>query len=83
VVKVRNPPSYITEEAWRAVEEAVESSVVIKVEGEEDMLSLVFIELAPPRSVVVYGHYLGAMIAIPVDWYRDKIRRLFNYLEKC
>ncbi|AKT35296.1 Uncharacterized protein conserved in archaea [Pyrobaculum sp. WP30] len=83
VVKVRNPPGYITEEAWRAVEEAVESSVVIKVEGEEDMLSLAFIELAPPRSVVVYGHYLGAMIAVPVDWYRDKIRRLFNYLEKC
>jgi uncharacterized protein (UPF0218 family) len=33
--------------------------------------------------VVVYGHYLGAMIAIPVDWYRDEISKLFNYLEKC
>jgi uncharacterized protein (UPF0218 family) len=33
--------------------------------------------------VVVYGHYLGAMIAIPVDWYRDEIAKLFNYLEKC
>jgi len=83
VVRVHNPPGYITDEAWRAVEEAVKSRVVIKVEGEEDMLSLAFIELAPPRSVVVYGHYLGAMIAIPVDWYRGRIRKLFDYLEKC
>ncbi len=83
VVRVYNPPGYITEEAWAAVKEAVRGHVVIKVEGEEDMLSLAFIKLAPPQSVVVYGHYLGAMIAIPVDWYRDEIAKLFNYLEKC
>lgn len=83
VVRVYNPPGYITEEAWAAVEEAVRGHIVIKVEGEEDMLSLAFIKLAPPRSVVVYGHYLGAMIAIPVDWYRDEIVKLFDYLEKC
>ncbi len=83
VIKVYNPPGYITEEAWAAVEEAVRGHVVIKVEGEEDMLSLAFIKLAPPQSVVVYGHYLGAMIAIPVDWYRDEIVKLFSYLEEC
>jgi Uncharacterized protein conserved in archaea len=83
VVRVHNPPGYITDEAWRAVEEAVKTRLVIKVEGEEDMLSLAFIKLAPPHSVVVYGHYLGAMIVIPVDWYREDIAKLFEYLEKC
>ncbi|MEM0277129.1 MAG: DUF359 domain-containing protein [Pyrobaculum sp.] len=83
VIRVNNPPGYITEEAWAAVEEAVEGGVLIKVDGEEDMLSLAFIKLAPPRSVVAYGHYLGALVAIPVDWYRDSILRLFNYLEQC
>lgn len=83
VIKVVNPPGYITEEAWAAVKEAVGGGVVIKVGGEEDMLSLAFIKLAPPRSIVAYGHYMGALIAIPVDWYRSDILKLFNYLEKC
>ncbi|ABL87672.1 Protein of unknown function DUF359 [Pyrobaculum islandicum DSM 4184] len=82
-IEVYNPPGYITEEAWIAVEEAVRDNVMIKVNGEEDMLSLAFIKLAPPHSVVVYGHYMGALIAIPVDWYRDAICKLFEYLEKC
>ncbi|AET32752.1 DUF359 domain-containing protein [Pyrobaculum ferrireducens] len=83
VIRVVNPPGYITEEAWAAVEEAVGGGVVIKVEGEEDMLSLAFIKLAPPRSIVAYGHYMGALIAVPVDWYRSYILKLFDYLEKC
>ncbi|ACB40456.1 DUF359 domain-containing protein [Pyrobaculum neutrophilum] len=83
VIKVVNPPGYITEEAWAAVEEAVGGGVLIKVEGEEDMLALAFIKMAPPRSLVVYGHYKGALIAVMVDWYRDAIDRLLQYLEKC
>jgi len=83
VIKVNNPPGYITEEAWSAVEEAVRGGVIIKVEGEEDMLSLAFIKLAPPKSIVAYGHYLGALIALPVDWYKEYVLKLFDYLEKC
>lgn len=83
VIKVNNPPGYITEEAWSAVEEAVKGGVIIKVEGEEDMLSLAFIKLAPPKSIVAYGHYLGALIALPVDWYKEYVLKLFDYLEKC
>ena len=83
VLRVRNPPGYISEEAWAAVEEAVKGGVMIKVEGEEDMLSLAFIKLAPPRSLVAYGHYKGALIAIPVDWYREPRLKLFESLEPC
>ncbi len=84
VIRVRNPPGYITEEAWSAVEIAVRNrDVMIKVEGEEDMLSLAFIKMAPPKSIVTYGHYLGALIAIPIDWYRSYLLKLFDYLEEC
>ncbi|MFN7105409.1 MAG: GTP-dependent dephospho-CoA kinase family protein [Pyrobaculum sp.] len=84
VLRVRNPPGYITAEAWTAVEEAVrDGGVIIKVEGEEDMLSLAFIKLAPSHSIVIYGHYLGALVAIPVDWYRESVLKLFDYLERC
>lgn len=83
VVEVVNPPGYITDEAWSAVEKAVEGGVVVKVRGEEDMLSLAFIKLAPPRSIVAYGHYMGALIAIPVDWYRRDLLKLFDFLERC
>lgn len=83
IIRVKNPPGYITSEAWSAVEIAVRESVMIKVEGEEDMLSLAFIKLAPPHSIVAYGHYLEGLVAIPVDWYRPDILKLFQYLDSC
>ena len=83
VVKVRNPPGYITEEAWAAVEDALRNhGTLLLVEGEEDMLSLAFIALASDDSAVVYGHYLGALIIIPVGKYKE-IRELLKYMEVC
>ncbi|MEL9991451.1 MAG: DUF359 domain-containing protein [Thermoproteus sp.] len=83
VLRVKNPPGYITEDAWAAVREAVGSpGTLILVDGEEDMLSLAFIALAPEDSAVVYGHYRGALIIIPVGAYKE-IRRLLDYMEGC
>jgi uncharacterized protein (UPF0218 family) len=83
IVSVRNPPGYITEEAWAAVEDAVRTpGTLLLVEGEEDMLSLAFIALAPDDSAVVYGHYRGALIVIPVGRYKE-IRELLKYMEPC
>lgn len=83
VVRVKNPPGYITGEAWEAVEVAVRSRVLLKVDGEEDLLSLAFIKLAPPKSIVAYGHYAGALVVILTDFYRDVLLKLFDYMEKC
>jgi len=83
VVTVHNPPSRITGEAWSAVREAVRGGIAVRVDGEEDMLALAFIKLAPPRSLVVYGHYAGALVAVMVDWYRDAILKLFEYMGEC
>jgi uncharacterized protein (UPF0218 family) len=57
VVAVRNPPGTITCEAWAALDQAVQDSETTKivVEGEEDLLALVAIIVAPENSVVIYG----------------------------
>lgn len=83
VVKVRNPPGYITEEAWDAVRKAVESGdMLIVVEGEEDLLSLAFIALGPDDAAVAYGHYGGALVFIPLKAYRV-LAKLLDYMDPC
>jgi len=69
VLKCRNPPGTLAEEAVRAVETAVEraaggSRVMVVVDGEEDLLALPAIASAPPRSLVVYGLWFGACVAV-------------------
>lgn len=71
VVNVRNPPGYITGEAWSAVSKAIEEEdTLIVVDGEEDLLSLVFIAEGRDDAAVAYGHYAGALIFIPIKPYR-------------
>ncbi|MFB6490122.1 MAG: GTP-dependent dephospho-CoA kinase family protein [Thermoproteus sp. AZ2] len=80
VVKVQNPPGYITGEAWSAVSEAVEEEdTLIVVEGEEDLLSLAFIAEGRDDAAVAYGHYAGALIFIPIKPYRA-LKRLIELL---
>jgi len=57
VVNVKNPAGTITEEAWLAIEKAMEDSrrTKIVVDGEEDLLTLVAILTAPENSLVLYG----------------------------
>ena len=57
VVRVANPAGGITAAAWAAILEAFKSSdrVRVEVHGEEDLLALVAIALAPDGAAVVYG----------------------------
>ncbi len=57
ILRVRNPPGTITDEAWEAIERAAQSSerTKIVVEGEEDLLALVAIIAVPEDSVIIYG----------------------------
>lgn len=69
IVECVNPPGFLTFSAIQAVEEAVKNAqagdlVLVSVQGEEDLLSLPAIALAPPRSIVVYGLWLGACVAV-------------------
>lgn len=66
VIKVKNPPGTITDEAWLAVEKAMRDSQRTKiiVDGEEDLLTLVAILTAPENSLVLYGQPHKGVVAI-------------------
>ena len=57
VLHVGNPPGTITEEAVSAIREGLKNQerVMIVVDGEEDLLTLVAIAYAPENAFVVYG----------------------------
>ncbi len=56
-IRIENPPSLIKKEAWNTIEKAIEKEekVILFVDGEEDMLSLVAIALCPLGGIVIYG----------------------------
>ena len=65
IVPVKNPQGTITEEAIKAIREALESDehVHVIVDGEEDLLTLVAVLYAPEKSLVVYGQpYVGIVV---------------------
>ncbi len=57
IVHAKNPPGTITDEAVKAVREALSSQeeVHLVVEGEEDLLALIAVLYAPEKSFVIYG----------------------------
>src|SRR3989304_6590750 len=68
VVHVENPPGTITEEATKAIREALESEkhVQVIVDGEEDLLTLIAVLYAPERSLVVYGQPNEGIVIVKV-----------------
>jgi hypothetical protein len=79
--RVRNDPGTIGSEAWAAVEEAVESGdAVMIVDGEEDLLTLVAIAIAPLGSFVMYGQPNEGLVMVEVDDPAKK--RACSFLER-
>ena len=56
----------ITDEAWLAIEKAMEHSLRTKivVEGEEDLLTLVAILTVPEDSLVLYGQPRKGVVVV-------------------
>jgi hypothetical protein len=84
VIHVRNPPGTITEEAWRAVKNALKQRRLIKivVDGEEDLLALPVLLHAPLNALVVYGQPYEGIVAIKVTQRkRQKARRIIKAME--
>ena len=78
VVKVRNPRSHITEEAYEAIKEAVKAAgkgerTLILVDGEEDLLALPAFAEAPNGYCVVFGVPGKGVMVIEVS---DEVREL-------
>jgi uncharacterized protein (UPF0218 family) len=83
VYRVRNPPGHISSEAEEAVKIALSSGCTswIKVEGEEDLLTLIAIAEAPLNSIVLYGQPNEGVVVVQVDekvkqWIRSIIDRM-------
>ena len=65
---VSNPAGTIEMAAWAALSEALaERDSMLIVNGEEDLLTLPVIALAPRHSLVVYGQPCEGMVAVRVD----------------
>jgi uncharacterized protein (UPF0218 family) len=69
VYMVQNPPGHISSEAENAVKMALASGCTswIKVEGEEDLLTLIAIAEAPLNSIVLYGQPNEGVVVVQVD----------------
>jgi uncharacterized protein (UPF0218 family) len=68
IFRVRNDPGTIGSEAWAAVQEAVESGdAIMIVDGEEDLLTLVAMAVAPLGSFVMYGQPGQGLVMVEVD----------------
>ena len=69
VLRVTNPPGTIMPDAWRVVSEAFKSKERVRVEvrGEEDLLALVCIALAPPSAAILYGLPTQGVVVVRAD----------------
>lgn len=69
VLRVTNPASTIMPDAWEVVSEAFKSNERVRVEvrGEEDLLALVCIALAPESAAVLYGMPSQGVVVVRAD----------------
>ena len=65
---VKNPPGTITEEALRAIQDALKSGCRVKivVDGEEDLLTLAAVLYSPEDSFVIYGQPREGVVVVKV-----------------
>ncbi|MBI4257688.1 MAG: DUF359 domain-containing protein [Thaumarchaeota archaeon] len=68
-IRVRNPAGFISEEAIGAVEESFQRQkpVRILVEGEEDLLALIFAAKYPEGTAILYGQPGEGVVVLIVD----------------
>ncbi|RLF55455.1 MAG: DUF359 domain-containing protein [Thermoplasmata archaeon] len=85
IMEVENPPSVITDELMRGLREACKligrKRVLVKVDGEEDLASLVAILHAPKGATVIYGLPDKGVVILEVgDKEKEMVKKL---LERC
>jgi uncharacterized protein (UPF0218 family) len=69
LIEVRNPAGVLTREAILGVRAAVRAKkpARVLVEGEEDLIAIPIIALAPPSAVVFYGQPGVGIVAVKAD----------------
>jgi len=77
IFQINNPPGTITEESWEAIKKAINSlgrSKVV-VDGEEDLLTIVAVLLAPYGSMVMYGQPKQGVVVLEV---KEEVKKRFR-----
>ncbi len=85
VLRLTNPAATITPDAWRVVSEAFKSEERVRVEvrGEEDLLALVCIALAPDSAAVLYGMPSQGVVVVRADpAAKSKVRDVLRRMER-
>jgi uncharacterized protein (UPF0218 family) len=69
LIKVSNPPGGLTNEAMEGIRKAFHGKkpVRVMVDGEEDLMAIPVIALAPVSAVVVYGQPGEGLVAVRAD----------------
>jgi len=81
-ITANNPQSKITKKAWRKVKEGLAHSLTTKltIKGEEDLLGMPAILLAPLNSAVIYGlRNEGAVIVEVSQDKKEMVNSLLNW----
>lgn len=81
VLHLVNPAGIISRDSWRIIDEAINSDGLVKVlvEGEEDLLTIVAVLLAPVNSMVVYGQPNEGIVVINVtEEIKKEMREIIN-----
>jgi uncharacterized protein (UPF0218 family) len=80
----KNPAGTIQKEAWSAIKRAIKNKENVFVEGEEDLLVIPSVLLAPKNSLVVYGLHKKGICAIETnEKMKRKIKNLLKLFLKC
>jgi len=66
-LKCKNPKGTIQKEVWSIIKKAIKENKNVFVEGEEDLLVIPSVLLAPKNSIVVYGFPKKGICAIKVN----------------
>ena len=85
VRRVSNPAGMITDELWRAIEQAfaTDTPTRIEVDGEEDLAALAAIALAPVDATVVYGLPGEGIARVMVtSESKEKVKRVLRDMEE-
>ncbi len=85
IFTAHNPPGTITSEAWAVLQRIIEYDfpVLLVVEGEEDLLALPVIKLAPSKAYVVYGQpHVGLVLVRVTEEKKREINVLLNKMQR-
>lgn len=82
IMRLTNPAGTIMDDAWRIIGEAakLDGLVEVLVDGEEDLLTIVAVLVAPEKSMVVYGQPNEGVVVINVD--KEAKIRMHGILER-